>query len=171
MAEVVELTLNSREGPVLLLRVQEIDAEAGSHLAPCGLLLPVGSEGIEVVAVEVHHREEDVVDAGAQPPYSILVHGIAGVPTARAVARQVGIFAHRRAADLDPRLGGVRLVVDTPYYARDVVASPLCLRLSAYGITLIGLGVGKRRCVLGITDVIEMDAIDIIVLHYLLADL
>ena len=63
--------------------MEEIDAESGGYGSSGTLFLPVGSEGIEVVPVKIHHGEQHVVNFITEPPLGILVNGIASVPAAR----------------------------------------------------------------------------------------
>ena len=95
LTEDVHLTADDAEVPVALGGMEHIDGESGSDDLTVGMFLPVGHEGIELVALEVHHREELVHQSFAQPALGILTDGGIGVPAIAAVTAQVVEFAYR----------------------------------------------------------------------------
>ena len=54
--------------------MEEIDAESRSNCPTIVMLLPIDSERVEVVALEVHHRQKHVHDALAKPALSVLIN-------------------------------------------------------------------------------------------------
>jgi hypothetical protein len=62
--------------------MKHIDSQSGSHDAAIGELLPVDGEGIEIIALEIHHGEEGVHQSVAQPALCILADGRVGIPAA-----------------------------------------------------------------------------------------
>ena len=59
----VDLPLNLVELPVAFAGVEEVDTQAGNHVAAVALLLPVERKGVEGIAAEVHHGINLVLDA------------------------------------------------------------------------------------------------------------
>ena len=78
----VHLSLNLVDCPTALRRIEEIDAQSWHHIAAVGMFSPVDGEGEEIVGTEIHHGEERVHDAFAQPTLCVLAHLVVGVPSA-----------------------------------------------------------------------------------------
>ena len=77
----VHLPLNILHPPVALLRVEEVDAQSARHYSAAAVLLPVYGEGEELVAAEVHHREQFVHQSVSQPLLRLLCPLLVCVPT------------------------------------------------------------------------------------------
>ena len=74
--------------PVLLPFVQEVDAQSGDNLPSVAVVLPVDGKWIEMLAVEIHHGEENVQDAFTQPRLCVLMNGITRIPAVTALLGQ-----------------------------------------------------------------------------------
>ena len=131
--------------------------------------MPVGGKGIEVIALEIHHGTEHVHDALAQPSLCILVYGGQCSPSLGRVSGYILIFPHRRTAHAYPWLDGLYSLVGFLGYGGNVLASPFALG-HPLPVFSVGGSIGERLGVLGIADIIKMDAIHVIVFCYLLTD-
>ena len=128
--------------------MEHIDGEARGHDATITMLAPIDRKRIEVVALEVHHREEGVHQAVAQPALRILAHGGVGIPARTLIAREVVELTDGRAGEHDPRFDGLHRAVDLT----DNVGDILTALITAY----------LEFPRLGIADIVEMDAVDIV---------
>ena len=90
----VDLPLNLVELPVAFAGVEEVDTQAGNHVAAVALLLPVERKGVEGIAAEVHHGINLVLDAFTQPSLHILVDYMEGIPSLGRVAARVAVLAY-----------------------------------------------------------------------------
>lgn len=128
-------------------------------------LLPVKEERVEVVASEVHHREEHVLIVFLKPQLGVLPHGVVAVPPSCAIAACIVVFAYRRTAELDPWLDGLDGIVDTAHYACDIVAPPVAEGHAAR----LAVEIGIREVVdgLGIPYVVEGYAVNVVAFCYL----
>ena len=115
-----------------------------------------------MVALEVHHRKEHVMYAFLQPALRFLIYGRVGIPAIRRKSRQVIIFSYGRAADLDPRLDGLDGTVHFPDAVRDILTSPFGFGPSLAVFPESGVVV-ELTGVFRIADIVEMDAVQIIV--------
>ena len=88
----VHLGTDFVEGPSAFAGVEEVDAESGHDGVSVAVLEPVEEKGVVVVAREVHHGEEHVLEVLAEPELGVLPDGVVAVPSASAVATGVGIF-------------------------------------------------------------------------------
>ena len=108
-----------------------------------------------MLVAEVHHREECVHQSLAQPSLCILAYLGVGIPSVAGVAGQVVVLAHGRAAHLYPWLQALHGMAYLPGYAGDVVSALLAAHLQVP--------------VFGVSDVVEMDAVDVVSSGYLAA--
>lgn len=134
--------------PVFLTGMKHINSEARSYDTPIAVLPPVDSEGIEIITLEVHHREKSVHQSAAQPSLGILADGGVGIPTGALVAGEVVELADGRAGEHHPGFdtfhGTVDLTDDVGNVAAPLIATDLQL-----------------PC-LWVADIVEVDSIDII---------
>ena len=122
-----------------------------------------------MIAPEVHHREQHVLYSFTQPTLCILMYGRVGIPVIGRIAAQVAELAHGRGADLDPGLGCFHGPVHRPYTTGHVAAAPVCLVLPLAVFAVRG-GVVEFRRVFRITDIVEMDAVHVVVRCYFTAE-
>ena len=122
-----------------------------------------------MIAPEVHHREQHVLYSFTQPALCILMHGRVGIPVIGRIAAQVAEFAHGRRADLDPRFGSFHGPIHRPYTAGHVVATPVGLVLPL-AVFAVRARIVEFRRVFRITDIVEMDAVYVIVRSYFTAE-
>lgn len=155
--------------PVLLPFVQEVDAQSGDNLPSVAVVLPVDGKWIEMLAVEIHHGEENVHDAFTQPRLCVLMNGITRIPAVTALLGKVGVFAYRRAAELDPGTYFLDGLVYFPDDAGYVCASPFVLVLS-FPVFPERAGVIEGNALFRIADIIEVDAVNRIVADDFLTD-
>ena len=64
--------LYTSQRPVPFAGVEEVDAQTGNDLASVTLFLPVEGKGIEMIAAEIEHRINLVLDALAPVSYTHL---------------------------------------------------------------------------------------------------
>ena len=128
--------------------MEHVDGEAWGHDTTITVLAPIDGKGIEVVALEVHHREEGVHQSIAQPALRILAHGGVGIPTRTLIAREVVELADGRAGEHHPGFDGFNGAVDLSHDIGDILAA------------LIATHLEFPR--LWIADIVEMNAIDIV---------
>ena len=95
LAQHVHLATDDIEVPVLFSRMKHIDGQSRSHLTSITVLLPIDDEGIEVIALEVHHGEEGIHQTIAQPTLCVLTDGGVGIPAETLVTAQVVVLADR----------------------------------------------------------------------------
>ena len=124
-----------------------------SESGQVALLAPVEGERIELVAPEIHHREQCVHKSVAQPALCVLADTFVGVPSETAEPAQVLIFSYWRAAHLYPWLHRFHPVAYGSHYVCDVGASLLPRHL--HGPRLV------------IADVVEVYAVNVVVGCYL----
>ena len=105
-----------------------------------------------VLALEIHHRIQLVHQSVAQPPLSVLCHLSAGIPSVRRVAAEVVVLADGRTTHLHPWLVSLHPTTDGTHDAGDV------------------LGPFRTLPRLGIADVVQVDAVDVVAVCNLLAD-
>ena len=122
-----------------------------------------------MIAPEVHHREQHVLYSFTQPTLCILMYGRVGIPVIGRIAAQVAELAHGRGADLDPGLGCFHGPVHRPYTTGHVAAAPVCLVLPLAVFAVRG-GVVEFHRVFRITDIVEMDAVHVVVRCYFTAE-
>ena len=158
LAQHVHLSFHLAQRPLAFARVEEVDAQAAADGASGSLLLPVDGEGVEVVALEVHHGVELVHQSLAQPRLCVLGHGGAGIPATGAVARQVVVLTYWRARQLHPRLLLLYGLVNLAHDGGDV-AAPLGRLLT----------VARPGPLLGVAYVVQVYAVDVVVVHNLAA--
>ena len=150
--------------PVALAAVEKPDAQARHNGRAAGrVLLPVGGKGVEVVAVEIHHREQPVHKSFSEPPLRFLPHRHCAPPH-RAVSTQVGVLADGGATHFYPRAHGLHLCRNLAHAARHVVAPPLRLlrRRKAFAVFLKGGVVVEGDALFGITDIVEVNAVYVV---------
>ena len=128
--------------------MEHVDGEAWGHDTTITVLTPIDGKGIEVITLEIHHREEGVHQSIAQPTLRILAHGGVGIPTRTLVAGEVVELTDGRAGEHDPGLDGFDGAVDLTHDVGDILAA------------LIATHLELPR--LWIADIVEMDAVDII---------
>ena len=79
---------------------------------------------------------------------------------------RLAVFPKRRTADLHPRFELLHAVVNATHEAVDVPAAPVAEALTAT-VTLVGILVRKGGCILGVTDVVELDTVNVVVTDHL----
>ena len=121
------------------------------------LLLPVDSKRIEVFVFEIHHREEFVHQTIAHPALCILTDLGIGIPAVAAISGQVVKLAYRRAAQLNPWFLALHGIMNLLHDMGDVSSSLLAAHLEVPGLR--------------VSDVVEVDAVDIVFVCNLAADL
>ena len=109
-----------------------------------------------MVVAEVHHGEEGIHHARTQPFLSILADHRSGIPPTRRITAQVVGFADGRATHHHPGLQSLHPLADSRCDGGDVASALLARHLY----------LPRFR----IADVVEMDAVDIVVAHDFLAD-
>ena len=144
------------QGPVALAVVEHIGGEARRYDFPVRLFLPVNRKRIEIVVAEIHHREERIHHARAQPFLRVLADRGARIPSARRIATQIVVLADGRTAHHHPRLQLFHASGNCLGNARDM-ASPL---LPAH------LDFPRFR----IADIVEVDAVNVVFFDDFLAD-
>ena len=151
VAQVVQFACYVADIPFPLLGVEEVDAQSRCDDFAIAMLFPVDGEGEELVASEVHHREELVHESVFQPSLGVLRHLGIGIPSMAPVSAQVVELAYRRATHLYPWLFLFHRLMDFLHNAGNVTA---CL-VFAYS-ELPGLGIAY---------VVEVDAVHIVSLY------
>lgn len=101
------------------------------------------------------------MDAFFQPLLGVLIHLFIGVPAVRRIAFRIAVFADGRAAYLYPRFHRLNFGIYPAHDACDVVPPPLCQALP-FPILAVCALVGEAFPLLGVPDVIEMDAVHIV---------
>ena len=151
------LARDGLQAPVFLGGRHEIDSQSGDDGLAVGLFLPVDGEREESVVLEIHHGEQHVHQSLLQPSLRVLADTAVRVPAMAPVSGQVVGLADGRAAHLDPWLSGFHLVVDGLHYLRDVSAALLEWHLDVPS--------------LGVSYVVEVNAVDVVTLRDLLTEL
>ena len=156
LAQYLHLACDGFERPVAFARIEEIDAQARCDNLAVAMLRPVDGEGEELVALEIHHREKLVHQTRAKPPLGVLADGGVGVPSVRAEAGEVVELTDGRTTHLHPRFQSFHTFLDGRYDVGDVLP------------TLRARDLDFPR--LGIADVVEVNAVDVVVSGDFLAD-
>ena len=126
------------------------------------LLLPVCRKGEEVIVLKIHHGTEHIHYALLQPGLRLLVNRAPCRPSTGRIAAHIGMLAHGATAQTHPRLHLLYFIVYGADHLGHVSSSPIGLVLFL-AIFAISGAVGKTFCLLGITDIIQMDAVDIVI--------
>ena len=132
--------------------MHEINSQSGDYPSSVFVLLPVKGKRIKLVAKEVHHGEDGIMDSFFQPFLCILINGMISVPSFGRIAVSVSVFPYGRAADLHPRLQFLDFRIDLSDDTGNVVPSPLgfLLLMSIFPVRVF---VGKVFSLFRITDV------------------
>ena len=109
---------------------------------------PVDGKGEKLFVAEIHHGEKRIHEPLPQPPLRILAHAGVGIPAVAAVACEVVVLADGRTAHFHPWLLPLHLAGDL---AHDVCDA---------GPARVATNTDVPR--LGITYVVEMDAVDVV---------
>ncbi len=152
----LHLGLHLANLPVALLGIEEVDAQSGCYNLALALFLPVDGEGVELLATEIHHREELVHESALEPSLCVLAHLGVGVPAMAPVASEVVVLAYGRTTHFHPWLLLFHGVVYLLYDAGDVSATLVAAHSDVPG--------------LWVSDVVEMDAVYVVSAGYLPAD-
>ena len=128
--------------------MEHVDGEAWGHDTTITVLAPIDGKGIKVVALEIHHREEGVHQAIAQPTLRILAHRGVGIPTRTLITGEVVELTDGRAGKHDPGFDGFDGAVDLSHDVGDILAALIATHLEFPRLR--------------IADIVEMDAVDIV---------
>ena len=109
-----------------------------------------------MVVLEIHHGIELVHESAAEPVLRLLAHLGACVPSVARIAAEVVVLTYGRAADLHPRLAASRTLCHLFDDACDVASA------------FVEVDTGLPR--LGVSDIVEVNAVDVIASCHLLAD-
>ena len=161
----VHLPLNLVQRPVPLTGVEEVDAQTGDDLASVALFLPVEGKRVEVVATEIEHRINLVLDTLAQPTLHVLIDGVEGIPATRRIAGSVFVFSYRAGADLYPGFHCFYTFIYIAHYFRQVIPAPLG-KAASFAILAVVVAVGKAGGVFRIAQVVEVHTVYIIAFHH-----
>ena len=164
-ADKVHLPFNLVQRPVPFAGVEEVDAQTGNDLASVTLFLPVEGKGIEMIATEIEHRINLVLDALAQPTLHVLIDGVEGIPATGGVAGSVFVFSYRAGADLYPGFHGFYTFIYIAYYFRQVVSAPLG-KAASFAVFAVVVAVGKTGGVFRIAQVVEVYPVYIVAFHH-----
>ena len=131
------------------------------------VLAPVEHKGIEIVAVEIEHWKKGIHYTVAQPSLRILIDCIVGIPSKRAVTCEIVVLAKRCTAHAHPWFKLLDRRIDTRGNACNVGAAP-CRKRHALAVPYKERTVGVAVNAVWVTHIVEVNAVDIIVLHNLL---
>ena len=117
-----------------------------------------------MISLEIHHGENFVHYSLFHPLLHVLRNGSSCVPTIRKISRQIVMFSHRRATEHNPRLKSFYGCVYFSDAARYILSPPLtsCHSLAVF---FERGGIVERNFLFGITNIIEMNSVNIIVFH------
>ena len=165
----MNLSADFMQRPVLFSWGKEIDAQAGDNPTAMLVLLPIKSERIKVIVLEIHHGEECIVNAFFQPALCILVYRFVSVPTQGRISVGVLEFPNGRTADLYPRFALLGFLIQSSGDGGDVVSSPL-LQILAFSVFAESILVRETIGILRIADVVKMNAVYVVTVHYFCYD-
>ena len=118
-----------------------------------------------MIATEIEHRINLVLDALAQPTLHVLIDGVEGIPATGGVAGSVFVFSYRAGADLYPGFHGFYTFIYIAYYFRQVVSAPLG-KAASFAVFAVVVAVGKTGGVFRIAQVVEVYPVYIVAFHH-----
>ena len=156
LSDNVQLLFDDINRPVTLTGRHEIDAQSGNNHLAAALFFPVDGEGKKVVVFEVQHGVELIHQSRFEPSLRILAHLGVGVPSPTGISGQIIVLANGRTTHLHPGLEPLHFGVNGFHDAGDVAAA--------------FRSVDAKGPVFGIADVVEMNAVNVVVAGYFFAD-
>ena len=154
------------KAPVSFARVQEVNAQPWDDMPSVALFLPVEGKGIKVIAPEIHHRIDLVLNAFSEPALHVLVNGMIGVPTAGGIAACIPVFTHGAGADFYPRLQLFYFPIDISENFRQIIPPPLFQAPSPAPLVVV-IAVGESAGMFGIAQKVEVHTIYVVACHHL----
>ena len=143
--------------PLAFLRIQEINSQTWRHNLAMALFCPVDSKRKELFVAKVHHRIKFIHQTRLEPTLRILTDFGIGIPAMTPITTKVIKLTDRRTTHLHPRL----LALHTTVYRLNDTGNKLSPLLTTH------LDIPSLR----IADIIEMDAIHIIITGYFATNL
>ena len=109
----------------------------------------------------IHHRNNHILFSFLHPHFRVLENTFVRRPSGIRNPFDTVIFTQRRTADLNPGFCQFHPVINTVYHFIDILTPPI-RQAGRLAILLMNCFIRKRLCLLRITDIIELDTIDII---------